>query len=678
MDGATAIPTGMVLVRGRETLRVEGWGADTIRVQAAIDGEFAPIDDALVVTAPTLAEVTIGDERAEVRSGMLRAVIDADGHLAFFRDGQDTPVLAEPPQHPLMGSQNPRCRVFHRVADGAWQVSSSFASAADERLYGLGQHALRRVDLKGCVVALEQRNAEVTIPVLVSSAGYGLLWNNPSVGRVELAANHTRWVADRTAQLDYFVYVGDTTAAVIERYYDLTGYPRPLPNWVTGFWQSKTRYSSQDELLGVAREHWRRGLPLDVILVDFFHSHNMGDWDWEPEHWPDPAGMIRELAEHGCRTIISIWPHVNPRSPNYATLRDAGQLVTWADGTPATFGFADLGDPRGVDLALYDATNPAARAFVWSEIKRHNVDLGAHAFWVDACEPELSGNGLEPLAAQARYHRGHGTTIASLYPFLAVRTFRDGLDADGVDDGVLMARSAWAGSQRMGAIVWSGDTLSSWAVLAEQVRAGLSMMLSGSPWWTSDTGGFVGSDNADEDFRELLVRWFAFCVFTPVLRLHGLRGLEFSLDDWTKSGDANELWSFGDRAYEMLRSFVFFRERLRPYVEAQLATASASGVPPMRPLWFDDPADPEAVEVDDQYLFGPDLLVAPVTEPGLATRRVYLPRGADWRDPWTATTYTGGDWITLETPLDRLPVLVRLGGSIAIDASWLEVPEGTL
>lgn len=676
-------PHGVRLTLGREVLLVEAWGRDMIRVQAAIDGRFAPVEDALVVRTPARADVRRVDGGAEVRSGGILARVSAEGHLAFHRDGVAEPFLREPVGHPIMGSQNPKGRTFRRLADAGsdpgepgFAVTATFEAAPGERRYGLGQQPVGRLDLSGHIIDLAQKNAVVCIPVLISSRGYGFLWNTPAAGRVELGTDRTRWHAARTAQMDYFVYAGDTPAAVLARYYDLTGMPRALPSWVTGFWQSRTRYTSQAQLMDVAREHWRRGLPLDVMLVDFFHSTRFGDWDWRADDWPDPAGMMRELAEHGCRTIVSVWPHLNPRSANTARFRDEGWLVRWADGSPATFRFADLDAKDGEDLYLYDATHPGARAEQWRQVRHTYLDAGADAFWVDACEPELTAPEDGDRQELARFHRGRGDAVGNLYPFLATAAFREGLDAAGRPDAVLMVRSAWAGSQRLGAIVWSGDTLSAWPVLAAQVRAGLNMMASGIPWWNSDIGGFVGADNADEGFRELLVRWFQVGALSPVMRLHGLRGLEFSEDDFTASGDANELWSFGERVYGILRGFLFFRRRLRPYVERTFAETVAAGTPPMRPFWFAYPEQPGLADVEDAYLFGPDLLVAPVTEPGAASRPVRLPAGARWTDPWTGVTHDGGTTIALPTPLDRMPILVRDGSDLRIDAGWFTPAEG--
>jgi alpha-D-xyloside xylohydrolase len=669
------VESGVVVQLGLETLRVEAWGRDTVRVQSAIEGVFGPVNDALIARAATPAKVTLERDSAQLEIGRLRVVVTGEGHLSFYVGGDDHPILREPVPERLSGILNGKGRRFERVEDDAYAVTATFESDGNERFYGLGQQQVGRLNLKGCVLTLEQRNGQVSIPVLVSSRGYGIFWNSPSVGRVELATNRTRWVADRARQLDYFVYVGDGPAGIVARYCELTGFPTPLPDWASGFWQSKTRYRSQDELLSVAREYWRRGLPLSVILADFYHWNYLGDWDWDLSEWPDPRAMVEELASHGCHLMVSIWPHVNPRSHNFERLRDAGLLVTRPDGSLATFHFADKGDMGGLDLALYDATNPAARAVLWEAVKRNHYDIGVRAFWVDACEPETTGDDLLPLQSQARYHRGHGTAVSSLFPFLHAEGLRDGLAAAGDGDSLLMARSGWAGSQRLGVALWSGDTLSSWEVLRGQVTAGLNTMVSGIPWWNSDIGGFFGADIADDGFRELLIRWFQFAVFCPIMRLHGLRGLHYSADAFTDCGDDNEVWSFGERAYAIVRGLLFLRERLRPYIRDQVLLASGTGMPPMRPLWFEDPHDPVGVLVEDQFMFGPDLLVAPVLEAGVSSRRLYLPRGAEWRNPWAGSVHPGGTWVTVSAPLEVVPIMVREGSALEVGPGWLDRSE---
>jgi alpha-D-xyloside xylohydrolase len=245
---------------------------------------------------------------------------------------------------------------------------------------------------------------------------------------------------------------------------------------------------------------------------------------------------------------------------------------------------------------------------------------------------------------------------------LHARAFFEGMRAEGEEEILSLCRSAWAGSQRYGALVWSGDIDSTFEDLRRQIPAGLNIGLAGIPWWTTDIGGFKEGNVNSPSFRELLVRWFQFGVFSPVFRLHGVRQ-PVSGQGAEQTGAPNEVWSFGDSNYEILRHFLFLRERLRPYVMAQMKVAHESGLPPMRPLFVNFPADETAWEVEDQFLFGDDILVAPVIKEGAREREVYLPPGATWRDAWTGAE-AGPGWITAPAPLEIIPAYIREGGSV--------------
>lgn len=252
-----------------------------------------------------------------------------------------------------------------------------------------------------------------------------------------------------------------------------------------------------------------------------------------------------------------------------------------------------------------------------------------------------------------RYHLGNGQEVTNIYPLMHARGFYEGMRAEGEEEIVLLCRSAWAGSQRYAAAVWSGDIPSTFEALQAQVRAGLNIGLSGIPWWTTDISGFQGGDPSTPYFRELIVRWFQYGAFCPLFRLHGFRQPS---DRWWDTGGPNEVWSFGDEAYEIIRELLFLRERLRPYIMEQMHLAHEKGVPPMRPLFFDFPEDKDCAMVDDQFMFGPDLLVAPVLHEGVCSREVYLPAGTTWREAWTDAVEEGGQWITVDAPLDRIPL----------------------
>lgn len=623
----------------RETLTVTGGGRNSVRVRATRNVRFAELPSALIGDA-TEALISLEENSATLESGELRVQIDAKGLLTFSVAGTERSLLIEAPAG----------RAYRSIGGGLDRVQQSFLPDVDERFYGLGQHQHGRLEQKGCVIDLEQRNTEVAIPFLLSSRGYGFLWNNPAVGRVELAQNGTRWIAEATPQIDYWVTLGNSPAEILENYADATGHAPAFPEWAAGFWQSKLRYRTQAELLTVAHEHRLRGLPLSVIVIDYFHWPAMGEWRFDPVAWPDPAAMVRELAAMGVKVMVSVWPTVNAACADFPQMLERGLLVGTERGVAAVTSFVDTPSDDKVYIHQYDATNPEAREFLWAKVRENYVAYGIKIFWLDACEPELNPFDHENL----RYHAGNGAAVGCAYPLAHQQAFYEGLRSMGEREILTLSRSAWAGSQRYGAALWSGDIASTFEALQIQVRAGLNAGLSGIPWWTTDIGGFHGADIESDYFRELIVRWFQYGVFCPLFRLHGVRE-----PATYKSGGPNEVWEFGDRAYAIISRLMHLRERLRPYILRQMQAASEHGLPPMRPLFFDFPDDPDCTPIDDQFFFGPDILVAPVLHEGASKRDVYLPAGAEWLDAWTGEPLAGGKHHTVDAPLESVPVFLR-------------------
>ena len=641
---------------GHETVRVEPWGPGSLRVRGTLwekirddqPGALVPVTEigSAPESSPPVIEISAGSAR--ITNGGLTAEISASGQLRFT-DAAGAELLAETTPH----FTGPPTRRYTSAAGGMHQFELQFAARDGERFYGLGQHQHGRLDQKGAVVELIQRNTEVSIPFLLSSRGYGFLWNHPGIGRVELGTV-TRWVSEATRQWDYWITAADEPAALVRAYTEVTGRAPLLPQWASGFWQCKLRYKTQDELLSVAREYKRRGLPLSVIVIDYFHWTRQGDWKFDPDEWPDPAAMVAELEQLGIKLMVSVWPTVNPASENYAEMNELGYLVANEHGLGLQLASWDRGSAVRVPMSFYDATNPRARDYVWSKVRDNYLKFGIKSWWLDACEPELVPEQPENL----RYHIGPGLEVGNAYPMLHTRGFYEGMQAEGEQEIVLLCRSAWAGSQRYGALVWSGDIDSTFEDLRRQIPAGLNIGLSGIPWWTTDIGGFSKGDINSPSFRELIVRWFQFGVFCPVFRLHGIRQ-PGTLVGSEQTGAANEVWSFGETEYEIIRRLLFLRERLRPYVMEQMRVAHSTGLPPMRPLFLDFPADPACWDIADQFLFGGDILVAPVVTEGAREREVYLPAGADWRDAWTGAPAAGGQWVTAAAPLELIPVYVR-------------------
>lgn len=644
-----------------EQVRIEAGGADSLRVRATVSGAIR--EDLIGVLLPpdeTDVHIAINEQEATIRNGAMMACMSSTGLLRFFDVERDVELLAEVP--PVHATRIPP-RLFKAMHGDLFHVEARFRAYDGERFYGLGQHQHGLLDQKGCTIDLIQRNTEVSIPFLVSSRGYGFLWHNPAIGRVELGHNGTRWVANATSQLDYWITAGNTPATIMEHYARATGYPSEFPEWAAGFWQCKLRYRTQDEVLTVAREHKRRGLPLSVIVIDFFHWTLQGDWRFDPELWPDPAAMVQELNEMGIQVMVSIWPTVNPLSENFKDLQQRGLLVRTERGNGALMSFIDNRPEGPVSLYYYDATNPQARDFIWAQVYEHYYQQGIKTFWLDVCEPEMFPVDPDNL----RFFLGNGAEVATIYPLLHERGFYEHMQAAGETQVLNLCRSAWAGSQRYGAVVWSGDISSTFETLRVQVRAGLNMAMSGIPWWTTDIGGFYGADIASPTFRELIVRWFQYSTFCPLFRLHGYRNPESNTAMMIQTGGPNEVWSFGEEAYAIITDLLFLRERLRPYLMEQMQQAHQTGIPPMRPLFFDFPQDERAYTVDDQYLFGPDLLVAPVLYEGARSRNVYLPSGTTWTDAWTGELFQGGYSFVAEAPLTRIPLYLKANASLPIN-----------
>ena len=426
-----------------------------------------------------------------------------------------------------------------------------------------------------------------------------------------------------------------------------------MPEWATGLWQSKLRYQTQEELLAIAREHTRRGLPLTVIAADFFHWRKQGDWAFDPEYWPDPAAMVRELRDLGIELLVSVWPTVNTSAERHTEMVRNGYLIRSERGP-------QIVKEYGGNNTYVDVTHPGARRYLWEAAKRSYWDAGVRVFWLDEAEPEY-------LAYEFDFYRfflGPDLQIGNVYPAMFAKAFFDGMSEAGQTQVLNLVRCAWAGSQRYGALVWSGDTDTTWTSFRQQLRAGLNMGLAGIPWWTSDIGGFHGGTATDPAFQELVTRWFQFATFCPVLRMHGDRephGEPLGTEGGAAiaSGGPNELWSFGEATYQILKRYLGIRERLRPYVMTPDGGSPRAGDARDASALLRFPEDPATWAVDDAYMFGPDLLVAPVLEAACERRSVYLPAGETWIDVWSGKAIEGAKRIEVDTPIDRNPLFAR-------------------
>ena len=631
--------------RGEDVVRITPCGANAIRFEAFPGGKIFDENYTLI---PQNADAVIGEgERSvTVTVGTLCAKLEDNGKATFSVGGRT--ILEEKPELAFRSG----FRHYEKNARGSYAARVTFQPNEGEHLYGLGHDENGRFDLKGCSLDLRHVNARCTVPFVYSSLGYGFLWNNPAVGSVELSCNRTRWSVGATKKIDYVVIAG-TPKEVAGTLADLTGHAPVMPHWATGFWQSRLRYETQEDLLKVARRYKKEGIPLSAIVCDYFHWTEQGDYKFDPAYWPDPRAMADELHAMGVKLIVSVWPTVNENSENYRTMLENGLLIGTEDGTGKVF---DFYGPQ----AEIDATNPATRSFVFSKLKQNYLDNGVDALWFDEAEPEIHPENFGAL----RLHLGRGDEVGLLYPYYYVKMAYGGLTSIRGEVPVTLTRAAWLGSQKYGALVWSGDIPSDFESLAAQVRTGLNMAMCGIPWWNTDIGGFWGGDTTGDEFRELIVRWFQYGVFSPVMRLHGSRPRhgEKKRDVKEATGDPNEIWSFGERNFPILRDLIFLRERLRPYIEKQMRIASEKGWPVMRPMFFEDPEDEVCYTLGGQYLFGGDILFAPIVNRGQTIKRVYLPR-----DGWILTKdgkpYPAG-WHEIPAAIDEFVAFVRPGADV--------------
>ncbi len=673
----------MIIAAGNSRVWIEPWGMDSVRVRMTAQPQMDENDWALTEKpAPVTPKITFetvdvtdpwyrGKEwekyhqqgvQAKLVNGKLTVKVSHEGWISFYN--QKGELLTEEYWR-NRNRLNRYCvplrvdaRELKPLQGGTdYELTARFEAFDGEKIFGMGQYQEKHLDKKGAVLELAHRNSQASVPFYVSNRGYGFFWNNPAIGTVAFGTNKTEWHVESTKKLDYYITAGDTPAQIEANYSLAVGRTPMMPEYGLGYWQCKLRYRTQEELLAVAREHKRRGLPMDAIVIDFFHWTMQGDFRFEPLDWPDPEGMVRELKELGIETVVSVWPTIDERSENFGPMADRGYLVS-----------ADRGNANHMtwmgNTVFYDATHPGAQRYVWERCRENYYKKGIRCFWLDEAEPEYGPYDFDNY----RYYAGPALQCSNVYPVGYARGFYDGLKAEGEKEVMSLVRCAWAGSQKYGVLTWSGDIYSSFRSMREQLQAGLSMGMAGIPWWTSDIGGFLGGDIQDPAFRELLVRWFAWGAFCPVFRMHGERSPWHEREQEFRngvrqltSGQDNEVWSFGEDNYEILKRYLFVRERLRPYVRECMRAASETGAPVMRPLFYDFPEDEHCWEAEDSYLFGPDLLVAPVMEAGARERQIYLPAGTGWRDAFTKQEYEGGQTVTVPAPLDVIPVMIREG-----------------
>ena len=548
-----------------------------------------------------------------------------------------------------------------------YQVGATFAAPTDEHYYGMGQDQEGILDLRGRVIDCQHWyeapfGESVCVPMMVSSKGYAIVWDNASDTRFVGAVNgRTAFQSKVGERISFFVITGDTPEAIYSGYARITGKTPIPPKAAFGLIQSKARYDSQEEVLRVANTYKQKQYPLDVMVVDWFYWTRMGQMDIDPAQFPDPDGMNKQLHDMGLQSIISIWPRFESSGRYFNELDTKGYFLKDKDGKTVD-GLPFRSDRTG---ALIDATNPEARKWYWDHARDNILSHGFDYPWLDETEPDLVPDGYF-------YSIGSGERYHNLFPLVHVEGVAKGMREWKPNKRVLiLSRAAYLGSQRTGALFWSSDINPNWEALSRQISTGLNMTASGIAYWGNDIGGWqwlpqtstatkpplldpsdardvVGQNN---DYPELLTRWFEYGTFLPTLRLHGDR-------------KHTEIFAFGHEAEAIMAKYDRLRYQLIPYIYSSAKHTYDTGAPFMRPLWMDFPHDPNVSNLGTEYMFGPAFLVAPVTEQGQTQKPVYLPQGADWYNYWTHEKFSGGQTITVAAPIDQIPLFVKAGSII--------------
>jgi len=635
-------PRGITITTGSAVTRVEIWDDYIIRVTHRTTG--APTEPASLIVTAHPGDVawkmkTNGDDLTLSTPTLLVHLDKATGAVRFL-DANGSVILAEAP-----------------ATTGTGAVQQSFALDPAEGIYGLGQHQDGVMNYVGTSVHLQQQNMKVAVPVLLSSKGYALLWDNAAITDVDAGKTDRSvltWTSEAGSGVDYYFMDGPDPAKAIAAYRKLTGAAPMFGKWAWGYWQCKQRYHSQQQLLDTVARYRQMQVPIDGIIQDwlYWYPAPWGSHIMNPERYPDPAGMMKQLHDENVHLLISVWAKFDLGTANQKALDADGDLY------PEIFSYA-YPPGRG---QWYDPFKPSARALYWKQISTELFADGIDGWWLDASEPEISGKWGEYRAFTTA--AGPAAEVFNAYPLMHTTGVFQGQRAETSAKRVfILTRSAYAGQQRNAAVTWSGDIQGKWPVFAKQIPAGINFSMSGIPYWNTDTGGFFAPGPQDPKYAELFTRWFQFSAFCPMFRVHGNATYD-PIEPTQKDHPGKEMWQFPQSTENILISYDKLRYHLLPYIYSVSWMVTHENSTMMRGLVMDFHNDPKVYDIPDQYLFGPALMVNPVTQQGALSRGVYLPAGTKWTDFWTGETTTGGQAIQAAAPIDRIPLYVRAGSII--------------
>lgn len=614
------------------TTRVEIYRQNIVRV-VHIPRDVVDFDKKsfVVIAKPIEIPVAVSDrsDALIVNTGVLTVRIDKANGCISIGSGSTT----------IFREYLWRSEPVEIYGEKTYHFEQIFEVRDDEGIYGLGQHAGYSAhtgyNYRGRVVYLVQRNTDIAIPFMVSSKGYGVLWDMYSMGVADFTKSLARIWFEAGDALDFYFIYGPSIDDVISGYRWLTGKATMLPKYAFGYWQSKERYATQQELISTAKMFRDRDIPIDIIVQDwrYWGKYGWNAFKFDENDYPNPREMVKELHDINIRLVISIWPIFGEET----------EIIKEAEKIGCIF--------RGT--GLLNVFKDECREWFWRKIEEVFFSIGIDGWWLDASEPEV-----RPLLIYTTWQReldteryGKMFKYINLYPLLETKAVYEGQRSVSNKRVLILTRSGFLGIQRYGVINWSGDITGDWTTFRTQIWAGLNYCASGLPYWTTDIGGFFSGNPDTEGYRELFIRWLQWGVFCPIFRVHG-------------TYYPKEPWRFGSEAEKIIVKYIRLRYRLLPYIYSLVWKVYNNGYTIMRPLFFDYRDDPEVLNIDDQFMFGPYILVSPITTPSTYEREIYLPKGL-WYDFWSGELLEHG-FHKVKAPIDIIPLHVKAGAILPL------------
>jgi len=672
-------------------VEIQFYGPSVVRVLKSPVGKAFTKESLTVIKKPQATKFTVNQQGdiVSLKSNKLKVDVDIKSGKIAYASLAGTQLLSEKEAGATFTD-------FDDAGSKTYTINQSFTLDKDEAIYGLGQQQRGKLSLRNAKINMVQGNTDDYVPFLVSTKGYGLFWDNYSPTIFEDKPESTSFRSDVGDCIDYYFMLGGNIDGSIAFMRDLSGQAPMFPLWTFGYWQSKERYKSQNELVGVVNKYRELGVPLDGIIQDWQYWGNNYLWnamEFLNSEFPNPKKMVEDIHNQNAHLIISIWSSFGPQTKQFREMQPKGMLLnfgTWPQSGLETWP-PNREYPSGVQP--YDPYNPEARDIYWRYLNKGLFSLGIDGWWMDSSEPDHLD--FKPSDFDLKTYLGSFRKVRNAFPLMTVGGVGEHQRAASSNKRVfILTRSAFAGQQRYGANTWSGDVNSSWQSLRNQIPAGLNFSMSAIPYWNTDIGGFFAnaynrgwSEGAkNPSFQELYVRWLQFGAFTPMMRSHG-------------TDIPREIYNFGKKGetiYDAIAKTINLRYSLLPYIYSTAWSVTSSQSTIMRALVMDF-NDKKVVDMNNEYLFGKSILVAPVVNaqytPEAIVRsneqtgwdkkdanndtkvqpvtfaqakstKVYLPEGTVWYDFWTNEKIKGGQEIVKATTIDEIPLYIKSGSII--------------